>query len=191
MEYTIYKIYCKDENIKDCYIGSTKNLSKRIIQHKINCNNSNLVYKYNLKIYTFIRNNGGFDNFDFEIVEVLMCKDKNEALNRERYWIETLKASLNTIKPTFDYENMCNYRQKWRNENKEYISSYNSNRERNYKEEYEKDKFRLLTKITCECGATFAYGGRLRHYQTKKHLTYLSCHQEQDEGHTDIVALEV
>ena len=29
----IYKIYCKDENINDCYIGSTKNLKNRIRNH--------------------------------------------------------------------------------------------------------------------------------------------------------------
>ena len=33
----IYKLYCKDENVKEVYIGSTINLQKRIINHKTNC----------------------------------------------------------------------------------------------------------------------------------------------------------
>jgi len=36
---TIYKIVCKDVNIKDCYVGSTTNFNRRKQEHKYNCNN--------------------------------------------------------------------------------------------------------------------------------------------------------
>ena len=40
-EITIYKIYCKDESIKDIYIGSTSNFKRRKRDHRSRCNNSN------------------------------------------------------------------------------------------------------------------------------------------------------
>ena len=62
----IYIIKCKDKSIKDWYIGSTINLKSRIMHHKSMCNNKNCK-DYNCKKYKFIRENGGFDNFYFEI----------------------------------------------------------------------------------------------------------------------------
>ena len=50
MEYIIYKIVCKDTNITDCYVGSTKDLSIRIIEHNKKCYNSNS-NSYNYKDY--------------------------------------------------------------------------------------------------------------------------------------------
>ena len=35
MKIFIYKLYCKDKNIKPFYIGSTKNIKKRIEYHNI------------------------------------------------------------------------------------------------------------------------------------------------------------
>ena len=32
----VYKLYCKDENIKDCYIGSSIDLNGRLQKHKSN-----------------------------------------------------------------------------------------------------------------------------------------------------------
>ena len=39
MKSFVYKLYCKDENIKEVYIGSSKRcFSKRYGDHKYNCN---------------------------------------------------------------------------------------------------------------------------------------------------------
>jgi group I intron endonuclease len=158
MEYTIYKICCKNENIKDCYIGSTKDLSNRIIQHKSSCNNSSQRNSH-CNIYQFIRNNGGFDNFNFEIVETLICKDKNEAFKQELFWINKVHSTLNSRS---SYERIDKHHAKtWREK---------------------------VGKKDCECGAIVSAGNYTRHLKTSKHLTYLSCHQEQDEGH---ISLEV
>ena len=37
----IYKLCCKDVNIKEIYVGSTTNLIKRKYQHKADCYNKN------------------------------------------------------------------------------------------------------------------------------------------------------
>ena len=52
----IYKIYCKDTNIQDIYIGSTYNFKLRYYTHKNNCININNK-KYNYRVYKFIRDN--------------------------------------------------------------------------------------------------------------------------------------
>ncbi len=94
-----YKLVCKDLNIKDCYVGSTTNFSKRKNLHKSDCNNVNSP-RYNYKLYQVIRSNGGWDNWSMVLIEYYACDTSLELVSRERYWIETLKASLNTAIPT-------------------------------------------------------------------------------------------
>ena len=69
MKTIIYKIYCKDEKIKECYIGRTENFKSRFSQHRGTCNGKFItyhngitiegVYKKRSKLYNFIRINGG------------------------------------------------------------------------------------------------------------------------------------
>ena len=63
----IYKIVCKDLEVKDLYIGSTTNFIKRKYGHKSNYN-SNKTHIYNRKIYVTIRKYGGFENW--EMIEI-------------------------------------------------------------------------------------------------------------------------
>lgn len=95
----IYKIVCKDENIKSCYVGSTSNLLKRSQRHKSECN---LVTgpKYMQKKYVFIRNHGGWGNWKIEIVEYCNVSNKFELEERENDWYELLGADLNMNRPT-------------------------------------------------------------------------------------------
>jgi hypothetical protein len=99
----IYKICCNDETIKACYVGHTTNFKQRKIEHKYACCNSNSK-SYNTKIYEFIRNNGGFENWKFVEIEKYPCNSKQEAQMRENYWYFTLAAVLNTIAPSLDLE---------------------------------------------------------------------------------------
>jgi len=91
----IYRIYCKDENIKNCYIGSSKCFEDRFYTHKSMCN---IKYSknYNLCLYQFIRENGGWDNFDREILEYYSCKDEEELKLKEQEYISRFKPKLNT-----------------------------------------------------------------------------------------------
>ena len=94
----IYKIVCKDPIITDCYVGHTTDFVKRKSLHKSDCNNEKSK-KYNYYVYQFIRDNGGWDNWDMIQIEKACCNDSNEACKRERHHIELLGASLNKNVP--------------------------------------------------------------------------------------------
>jgi hypothetical protein len=95
----IYKLCCKDVNISEIYVGSTINFKSRKDKHRQSCNNENNK-GYNLSVYQYIRENGGFNNWDMILIESYPSENKRELEKRERYWMEELKASLNCVIPT-------------------------------------------------------------------------------------------
>ena len=103
----IYKITCKDKNISNTYVGLTINFKQRKRNHELNC--------YNLKkgkLYDFIRENGGWNNWDTTIVEKCCCQNRKDAGIREKYWYEKLNANLNKNYP-------CRNGDEWYQDNKE------------------------------------------------------------------------
>jgi len=77
----IYRIYCKNPDITECYIGSTKCFEDRFYSHKSTCNiKHNIKHnkRHNLYLYQFIRDNGGWNNFDREILEYYDCNNEEE-----------------------------------------------------------------------------------------------------------------
>ena len=141
--FTFYKIVSKDDNIKDCYVGKTKNFKNRFLKHKSDCYNKN--HKcYNLKVYQFIRENSGIDNWDFIEIETNEYNDKDSAI-RERYWIEELNATLNINIPSRTLKEL---KKEYYDKNKEIIKEkkkeyYDKNKEifkQKKKEYYDKNK---------------------------------------------------
>jgi len=97
----IYKLCCKNPNITDIYIGSTINFKKRKHDHKSNCNNnSETNKKYNYYVYQYIRDNGGWSNWDMIQIIEYSCENKKQLQSKERYYIDLLKSSLNGQLPT-------------------------------------------------------------------------------------------
>ena len=98
---SVYKIYCKNSNITDCYVGSSKNVVKRIKQHKYNKDNK-------IKLYNFIREHGGMDNWDFVVLENNI--EHNLLHDREKYWITHSNGTLNiNWKKIPESEYTCEY----------------------------------------------------------------------------------
>jgi len=91
----IYKLYCINPDVKDFYIGHTTNFNQRKGHHKFNCNNNTKPSEHNRKVYQIIRDNGGFDNWKFAILQEAELNNKREAEQLERQWIEKLKPSCN------------------------------------------------------------------------------------------------
>lgn len=92
----IYKIVCKDVTIKDCYVGHTTNFDGRIKQHRQACYNK-ISKQYNLNVYKFIRDNGGFENWSVIKIIDVECIDKFHVSQVEREYIELLQPTLNTV----------------------------------------------------------------------------------------------
>lgn len=114
----IYKLVCNDLNVKDIYVGHTTNFIDRKRSHKHNCHNENSSKYYHLKVYEVIRANMGWDNWSMILVEEYPCENRLQAEQRERYWLETLGATLNYNVPS---RNKKEYYQ----QNKEYLKEKN------------------------------------------------------------------
>jgi group I intron endonuclease len=184
-DYVVYKITCiTDENI--FYIGSTNDLKKRIFSHRACYKRKN-----HRHIYQCMDKNGGFDNFEFTIIETLNNTTKREAERREQHFITTLNPVMNDMKRCYmtpedkkekiakdgkEYykknrdrisEEGRNYREK----NKERISNYS-------KEYYEKNKERIIQHqnvvIICECGCLSAKANLPRHKRSQKHIRLMN-----------------
>lgn len=109
----IYKLCCKDTQIKDEYIGSTTCKDRRKNQHKTHCNNSSEKNKdYNRQVYKFIRENGGWNNWDMVVIEEYPCDNRIQLLQRERYWMEIRNSTLNTDIPIGDMKKYYRNREK-------------------------------------------------------------------------------
>ena len=157
----IYKIYCKDENIKDCYIGSTNNIKSRMAQHKKGCNNENNE-KYNQYKYTFIRENGSWSNWTYDIICECTSEDRYKM---ERWYIENTKdTNLNKNIPT---RSIKEYKKKYYQKNKEKIKE-------RHKEYRELNKEKTKEKYECECGSKLRKTDKARHNKSIKHQTFIS-----------------
>lgn len=104
----IYKIVCRDTNIKNFYIGHTTNFTRRKCMHKKATTNQNR-RDYNRILYETIRNNGGFENWQMVEIKKICCNDKREAEKHEREAIEELKPDLNITCPIRKSEGKINY----------------------------------------------------------------------------------
>jgi hypothetical protein len=171
----IYKICCKDLNITDIYIGHTCNLIQRRYDHKCKCNKETSK-EYSFKVYNFIRNNGGWENWEVIEIEKCPCLDFEEAKKIERYYIETFNASLNSFIPSRTqkefYENnkeyLATYKREWYEKHKEKVlEQKKEHREKNK----EKIKEYKNEKIECfSCGAFISRCNMLRHKKSFNHF---------------------
>jgi hypothetical protein len=93
-----YKIYCKNPDVKDVYIGHTTNFVQRKHGHKRSCANPK-ADNYNCKVYNAIREFGGWDNWKMEIIAFRECADSYEARKIEQQYFEQYNATLNSIEP--------------------------------------------------------------------------------------------
>jgi len=167
----IYKLCSRDPTVKEIYIGSTTNPKVRKWCHKSTCNNPNGLH-YNLKVYQYIRENGGFENWDLIVIEAnIHYTEKHELRTRERYWLEHLKATLNSQVPNqTNAESSRNYKEV----NREALNEHN----RNYRQanrEVINEKRRK--KKTCICGATYTYNNITHHIRSKKHTYWQTLYE--------------
>ena len=134
MKHIIYKITIIDRP-EFIYVGSTKYYSNRKWEHKKDYDKhpERLLYKT-------IRENGGWENAVMSPIEEYVCDNKIQSLIRERYWLETLQANMNTmLKPTITEDEKTKreteYKAKWFQDNKERLTEKNKEYREIHKEE--------------------------------------------------------
>jgi len=88
----IYQIVCKDNSIKENYIGKTISFEQRKCAHCV------LSKKSDSKIYKTIRKHGGWDNWDMRIIGDYNCKNECEARQIEQKYIEIFKTTMNSVR---------------------------------------------------------------------------------------------
>ena len=129
----IYKIVCNDIKIKEIYYGSTTSFVKRKCQHKSSCCNEKSQSYLNPK-YQFIRNNGGWTNWNMVLIKEFPCKNKLELEKEERRIMEEDEFRLNAVKPILTEEEREVYHKEYYDENKEHIKENNKEYRNNNKE---------------------------------------------------------
>ena len=152
-------IYCIKQKEKGydspIYIGSTKDFNKREGTHKSDCNNPNSK-SYNYKVYQYLRENGGWDNFKMLEIGMVEYETDEELRIEEQKWIEDLGPTLNdkksyrTIEDKKELNRQC--------------------RKRYYKKHKETVLEKMKEKIKCECGSIINKSEIARHRKSKKHI---------------------
>ena len=102
----IYKLYCLDDAIKSCYIGSCWKIKKRMNNHKSNCSNINSA-EYNKTIYKCIRVNGGWCNWDYEYYQVEVIDTTDLKMKEQKRMDIEINILLNDRRAyTYDKERL-------------------------------------------------------------------------------------
>ena len=157
----VYKIEALNgDHDGDIYIGSTtkKFLSQRMVAHRTS---------YNQWLKGKGRKITSFDIFDkyemknciIQLLETVNCNTRDELLQRESYYIRTLKCVNKVIPNRTDVEYRIDNKDKRNLKNKEYRSN---NRE--------KINESRSIKIYCSiCDCCFVSSQKARHFKTTKH----------------------
>ena len=97
-EVSIYKLYSKDPEINEIYIGCTKRLLRHMTKHYYVCHISTTP-QHIAYVYRLIRERGWRNDWTYAIFETATLTTMEQRKLKRRY-IETLKATLNTYLPT-------------------------------------------------------------------------------------------
>ena len=89
----IYKIVCLVPDMNNINVGITTDIIRRKYYHKVkSMDPKNNKYK----LYHFINQHGGFNNFDIIEIRKYACMNKNEAKLKQYKYIKLLNADLNS-----------------------------------------------------------------------------------------------
>jgi hypothetical protein len=179
MIYLIYKIHC---NITDeDYYGSTTDLYHRMSAHKCDTEKQNSKRCCKAKI---IIDRG---NYSVDVIETLEVETKQDALWRERYYIENFPC-VNEGIPIKTADEVKERKKKYQIDNKKYLAEKKAEyRKSHAKELAEKEMARYKAnrdninqkrreeKIMCEaCGILINKAHKVRHEKTKQHQDCLA-----------------
>ena len=146
------------------YIGYTTNFNQRKLEHKSVCLNPNKKC-YHYPIYNHIREKGGFDKYEFVVLEQSNDDIRfKEGEYTDKYGLNNLLNARGGATGLSREESQKLYREKHKERIKEY-------REKNKEQLKEKGR----EKINCEiCGGKFTRSNKSTHLKTNKHISYIN-----------------
>jgi hypothetical protein len=118
---SFYKFVCKNPDILFSYVGHTISFRQRKWSHKSACNNPNCK-DHNIPLYKFIREHGGFENWNMIVIHTQICKDKRDAERIEHELIEQQQFKLNSNRAFITEEQKSTYVAEYYQKNKERIA---------------------------------------------------------------------
>lgn len=95
MKFSYYKVYSQDETLADWWLGKTEHMNSvrgRLRSQNTNPNSST----FNTAFHRFVRENGGIDKWNIEVIEVCEFETRVEAEKRFFELYDTFKPTLNT-----------------------------------------------------------------------------------------------
>jgi len=173
----IYKLCCKDPNIKEIYVGSTVNFRLRKRKHKDDCNIPTNK-EYNYKKSKFIRDHGGWENWEMILIEYYSATDNLDLRKRERYWFDELNSNLNMKKPYISKEERNEYLNEkhkiYKKNNREKVLERQKRWRKNNPEHNKQYQLKNNEIINCECGSKIVKYKYKQHLKTKKHIKWFN-----------------
>jgi len=85
---------CRNPDVRPTYVGQTTNFVLRKSQHRQASKTKQT------RVYEYIREMGGFDNWNMILIEEYPCKNNGEALKREMELVIENHAELNACSLT-------------------------------------------------------------------------------------------
>ena len=180
-----YKIVSNDLDIRECYVGSSTNFTKRKYQHKMSCTNPR-DHNYNYKLYQFIREHGGWENFSIVPLEEVSCSGKLEVLRKEREHFENESATLNMSVPSRtksewsseNKERASTTKKEWYQNNLEMTKERSKTRYFNNKEKIQEYKSQL---VECpNCSIVCCRASLCKHRKSQKCLNHVKQQDNED-----------
>tara|TARA_R110000803_G_scaffold168662_1_gene231714 strand:+ start:183 stop:779 length:597 start_codon:yes stop_codon:yes gene_type:complete len=188
--YIIYKIVC-DDLPGFVYVGSTCDFNERKRHHKDDSKNVTNK-KYNFKLYTTVRENGGWENWRMIQIHQVPNITKREAEAIEEEYRLELNANLNTHRAFLFPEvrkELKSLRDKKYRESDKGKETYakrgdcwteinerpetKTRKHEHYIENREKYNAKAATRYVCNCGKELTLGKKARHEKTEFHLNYI------------------
>jgi len=179
----MYLLRHKDDiHNENVYVGHTINKQARLSKHETRCCEKSY-YATDLKLYKYIREHGGWFNWEMVILEDYPCKNKIEATVRENWYFNEYNTTLNSHEPgSMIILGEKQYHQQYRDNHKDKTLKYNkmyneqnrelinTNSSKYYHLNKEKIKERRKGTILCDCGLEYVKVRKHRHEKTIKHI---------------------
>ncbi len=163
----IYKLIKKGAVNDDMvYIGSTNDVKYRMYNHKCRCTNPESP-KYNYKVYKYIRENGGFDEWEMLVIDEIEVPLK-KCVERDKYEQEYITKYDAVNKLNIHYSSRTH--QEYREDNREKAIEY--------AKIYYKDNIQICLKkrkqnVCCEiCGLFVRKYDLCKHQRTQKCINF-------------------